>query len=63
MKIEMPDLIKFLSRNGFESKFDDIMAILRRHDHDADACISLEEFAEACGYDYSLLLADREASI
>merc|ERR1711939_463053 len=61
--IQMQDLIWFLDCNGFQPKTEDLEAILRRCDHDADRALSLEEFAEACGHDYQALIAEREASL
>jgi len=48
----MQDLIWFLDVNGYQPKTEDLEAILRRCDHDADRALSLEEFAEACGHNY-----------
>ena len=42
----MSDLIFFLEENGFCPKTEDIEAILRRCDHDADQALSFEEFCE-----------------
>lgn len=61
--IQMQDLIWFLESNGFGPKTEDLEAILRRCDHDADRMISLEEFAEAAGKSYQGLLAERDASL
>jgi hypothetical protein len=61
--IHMQDLIWFLEANGFAPKTEDLEAILRRCDHDADRMISLEEFAEAIGKDYTGLLAERDAKL
>lgn len=61
--IQMQDLIWFLDCNGFQPKTEDLEAILRRCDHDADRAISLEEFAEACGHNYQALLDEREAAL
>lgn len=44
--INMSDLIYFLEYNGFYPRTDDLEAILRRTDHDADRCLSFEEFSE-----------------
>lgn len=44
--IEMIDLIYFLEGNGFHPRTEDLEAILRRCDHDADRALSLSEFAE-----------------
>ena len=47
--INMPDLIAFLERNSFFPRREDIEAILRRCDHDANRQISYAEFCElAC---------------
>lgn len=40
------DLIRYLENNGFYPRRDDVEAILRRVDHDADQHISYEEFCE-----------------
>ena len=61
--IHMQDLIWFLESNGFAPKTEDLEAILRRCDHDADRMISLEEFAEAIGKEYTGLLAERDAKL
>lgn len=42
----VPDLINYLERNGFYPRKEDIEAILRRVDHDANHMISYEEFCE-----------------
>jgi Ca2+-binding EF-hand superfamily protein len=60
-EISMKSLIMFLESNGFAPRTEDLEAILRRCDHDADRCISLEEFAEAAGRNYQALLAERDA--
>ena len=44
--ISMSDLIYFLENNGFYPRTDDLEAILRRCDHDADRALSYEEFCE-----------------
>ena len=44
--IGMPELISYLERNGFYPRREDIEAILRRMDHDANRMISYEEFCE-----------------
>jgi len=54
----MPDLIWFLDTNGFQPKTEDLEAILRRCDHDADRMISLEEFAETLGFSFESLRLD-----
>lgn len=61
--IQMQDLIWFLDSNGFQPKTEDLEAILRRCDHDADRALSLEEFAEAIDYDHNALIADRDAAL
>ena len=43
----MPDLLFFLERNSFFARADDQEAILRRCDHDANRCISYNEFCES----------------
>jgi Ca2+-binding EF-hand superfamily protein len=45
----MPDLIVFLEKNGFYPRREDIEAILRRLDHDANKMLSFEEFCEVVG--------------
>lgn len=60
--IAMPDLIWFLDTNGFQPKTEDLEAILRRCDHDADRMISLEEFAETLGYSFESLRQERGAA-
>ena len=44
--ISMPDLIFYLERNGFYPRREDIEAILRRMDHDANRQITYDEFCE-----------------
>lgn len=44
--ISMSDLIQFLELNGFYPRTEDLEAILRRCDHDADRALSYEEFCE-----------------
>lgn len=61
--IQMQDLIWFLDANGFQPKTEDLEAMLRRCDHDADRALSLEEFAEACGHDYQALVNEREVAL
>lgn len=61
--IQMQDLIWFLDTNGFQPKTEDLEAILRRCDHDADRAISLEEFAEAIDHDYNALIQEREEAL
>ena len=45
----MPDLIYFLEKNGFYPRREDIEAILRRLDHDANKMLSFDEFCELTG--------------
>jgi hypothetical protein len=47
----MPDLIYFLEKNGFYPRREDIEAILRRLDHDANKMLGFEEFIEIAGPD------------
>ena len=61
--IQMQDLIWFLDVNGYQPKTEDLEAILRRCDHDADRALSLEEFAEACGHNYQVLIDQRDAAL
>ena len=61
--ITIQDLVWFLDQHGFQAKTEDLEAILRRCDHDADRALSLEEFAEAIGFDYNLLVQDREQAL
>ena len=42
----MPDLIAYLESNGFYPRREDIEAILRRMDHDANRQINYDEFCE-----------------
>ena len=49
--IQVPDLICFLERNSFYPRADDIEAILRRCDHDANRQISYSEFCESTSLD------------
>mmetsp|Transcript_19561 Transcript_19561/g.26432 ORF Transcript_19561/g.26432 Transcript_19561/m.26432 type:complete len:135 (-) Transcript_19561:1284-1688(-) len=42
----MPDLSYYLERNGFYPRREDVEAILRRCDHDANRSISYAEFCE-----------------
>lgn len=44
--ISMSDLIYYLEQNGFHPRTEDLEAILRRCDHDADRYLSYEEFCE-----------------
>ena len=44
--ISMSDLIFYLENNGFYPRTEDLEAILRRCDHDADRSLSFEEFSE-----------------
>ena len=49
--ISMPDLISYLERNSFYPRREDIEAILRRCDHDANRQISYSEFCELASID------------
>lgn len=60
-EIMMTDLIWFCERQGFMPSTEDLEAILRRCDHDADRCISFEEFCETVGVDFEGLMKDRKA--
>lgn len=42
----MQDLIQYLEQNGFHPRTEDLEAILRRCDHDADRALSFDEFCE-----------------
>lgn len=44
--INMSDLIYYCEQNGFYPRTDDLEAILRRCDHDADRSLNFEEFCE-----------------
>lgn len=44
--INMPDLISYLERNSFFPRREDVEAILRRCDHDANRQVSYTEFCE-----------------
>lgn len=57
----MPDLIAFLEKNGFYPRREDIEAILRRLDHDANKMLSFEEFCEAVGPETSKEEDDEES--
>ena len=61
--VQIQDLIWFFDANGFQAKTEDLEAILRRCDHDADRSISLEEFAEAINFDYNTLVAEKEQAL
>ena len=60
-EISMTDLIWFCDRYGFQPTTEDLEAILRRCDHDADRALSFEEFAELLGHDYAKLMEARAA--
>lgn len=47
----MADLIAFLERNGYFPRREDVEAILRRLDHDANKMLSFDEFIEVVGAD------------
>lgn len=49
--IQVTDLVGFLERNSFYPRSDDIEAILRRCDHDANRQISYAEFCESTSLD------------
>ena len=51
VQITMQDLIMFLEQNGFHPRTEDLEAILRRCDHDADRALSFEEFCEVTELD------------
>lgn len=44
--INMSDLIQYCEQNGFYPRTDDLEAILRRCDHDADRALTFDEFCE-----------------
>ena len=44
--ISMANLILYLEKNGFHPRTEDLEAILRRCDHDADRALSYDEFCE-----------------
>jgi len=44
--ISMANLILYLENNGFHPRTEDLEAILRRCDHDADRALSYDEFCE-----------------
>jgi len=44
--ISVSDLMFFLENNGFYPRTEDLEAILRRCDHDADRALSFDEFIE-----------------
>ena len=60
LEIAMTDLIWFCERYGFFPNTEDLEAILRRCDHDADRCINFEEFVEIVGHDYKTIMAARD---
>ena len=60
-EINMTDVIWFCERYGFQPSTEDLEAILRRCDHDADRALSFEEFAELIGHDYNKLMEARTA--
>ena len=60
-EIMMTDLIWFCERYGFMPSTEDLEAILRRCDHDADRCLTFEEFAEMIGRSHEELMAERKA--
>jgi Ca2+-binding EF-hand superfamily protein len=45
-QIQVPDLLRFLERNGYYPRREDVESILRRIDHDANHLISYDEFCE-----------------
>ena len=49
--IQVPDLIFYLEKNSFYPRAEDIEAILRRCDHDANRQISYSEFLESTSLD------------
>jgi hypothetical protein len=49
--IQVPDFIYFAERNGFYARAEDIEAILRRCDHDANRQIGFSEFCEQVSSD------------
>jgi len=48
----MPDLISYLERNSFYPRREDVEAILRRCDHDANRSISYQEFSEIASIEH-----------
>ena len=60
-EITMTDLIWFCERYGFQPTTEDLEAILRRYDHDADRSLSFEEFVEMVGHNYASVMKDRDA--
>ena len=62
-EITMTDLIWFCERYGFMPNTEDLEAILRRCDHDADRCLNFEEFVELIGHDLKKVQADRDARL
>lgn len=59
-EISMSDLIWFCDRYGFQPTTEDLEAILRRCDHDADRALSFEEFVELLGHDYDKVMEARK---
>jgi Ca2+-binding EF-hand superfamily protein len=56
--INMATLIIFLEDNGFHPRTEDLEAILRRCDHDADRALSYDEFCELTELPFSNELDD-----
>ena len=55
-EISMTELIWFSEKYGFQFALEDLEAILRRCDHDADRCLSYPEFIELIGRDYDEIM-------
>lgn len=57
----MADLIAFMEKNGFFARREDVEAILRRLDHDANKMLSYEEFCEVVGVEQAQESAAEES--
>lgn len=55
----MTDFIWFCERYGFSPSTEDLEAILRRCDHDADRALGFDEFADALGRDINELMNEK----
>ena len=65
----MATLIIYLEDNGFHPRTEDLEAILRRCDHDADRCLSYDEFCELTelpntdGFDEESIIHDTKTNM
>lgn len=46
-RIQMTELVPYLTKNGYTPSTEELEGLLRRLDHDNDGALSLTEFAEA----------------